>query len=509
MGQPIVTRSWWSRKPLRTKWLIVVLLPAIPTIVLWGLIGWAAVRQATSGPGAATRTREAQAVLMRARAQFAEERAAKLIGQVELTPDTDALRQLEALDPLVPDEEGRQLVEALRSAIREDRERVDTLSRLGSEATPDQRTEEMRGYVDIRDRFLALRDHRDRWLAGETLSQDISRAISLGFVALTIFGVAGGFWFAIKQAGSIARRVTRVAENADAVARGESVSIVDDSADEIGALARRLHGLQLKLRQREQQVARRAHELAALNQELEAFSYSVSHDLRAPLRAIAGFSQIIEEDHGDRLDDSGRDALRRIRGGADRMGVLIDQLLGLSRLSRAPLAPEPVDVSQMVEAVVADLREANPERVVTVEVEPRLVAFADPGLLRVVLDNLVGNAWKYTARTPDPRIAVTGERDGNETIIHIRDNGAGFDMAHARMLFGAFQRLHSVREFEGTGIGLATVKRIVNRHGGRVWAEGSVGAGATFSLALPHAHEPDDEDVESEDVNDHRADSAR
>jgi signal transduction histidine kinase len=446
---------------------------------------------------------------MRARAQFAEERAAKLIGQLELTQDTDALRQLDALERLVPDAVGRRMVEDLRAAISEDRARVDTLSRLGAGATADQRDAESRAYADIRDHFLALRDQRDRWLAEETLSQNISRAISLGFIGLTIFGVVGGFWFAIKQAGSIAKRVTRVAENADAVARGESVSIVDDSGDEIGALARRLHQLQLTLRQREQQAARRAHELAALNQELEAFSYSVSHDLRAPLRAIAGFSQIIEEDHGERLDDSGRDALRRIRGGADRMGVLIDQLLGLSRYSRAPLAPAQVDVSQMVEAVVADLRQADPARVVTVEVEPNLVAFADPGLLRVVLDNLVGNAWKYTARTADARISVSGERDSTDTVIHIRDNGAGFDMAHARMLFGAFQRLHAAREFEGTGIGLATVKRIVNRHGGRVWAEGAVAAGATFSLALPHVHDTNGRDGESEDVNDERANSAR
>ena len=237
-------------------------------------------------------------------------------------------------------------------------------------------------------------------------------------------------------------------------------------------------------RHAEAELRRYATQLEAANAELDAFAYSVSHDLRAPLRSIDGFSLALLEDSGERLDQGGRDHLKRVRAATQRMGVLIDDLLRLARVSRTELQRAPVDVSALARSVVAELARGAPERQVEVAIADGLVADADPRLLRVVFENLLGNAWKYTGKQPGGRIEVgTGQRDG-ERAFHVRDDGVGFDMAYAGKLFGAFQRLHSGAEFEGTGVGLATVQRIVHRHGGRVWAESAVGQGATFYFTL-------------------------
>jgi PAS domain S-box-containing protein len=231
-------------------------------------------------------------------------------------------------------------------------------------------------------------------------------------------------------------------------------------------------------------LERRVAELAAVNRELEAFSYSVSHDLRAPLRAIDGFSQAVLEEHGDRLDEEARDYLTRVRAAAQRMAELIDDLLALSRVTRREMKHQPVDLSAMARTVVLQLQRSDPQRAVEVAIAEGVVADGDGPLLRVVLENLLGNAWKFTGRTPKPRVefGVT-RRDGLSTYF-VADNGVGFDMAYADNLFGAFQRLHAMHEFPGTGIGLATVQRIVHRHGGRVWAEAHPGHGATFHFTL-------------------------
>jgi signal transduction histidine kinase len=234
----------------------------------------------------------------------------------------------------------------------------------------------------------------------------------------------------------------------------------------------------------EQRVAERTAELSATNQELEAFSYSVSHDLRAPLRSIDGFSRIVQEDYAAKLDDEGRDSLARIRAAAQRMAQLIDDLLKLSRISRIELLREPVDLSALANSVAADLRRQEPDRAVELVVAEGLTAQGDPRLLRVVLENLLGNAWKFTGKREHARIDFGAEPQNGRATWFVRDNGAGFDAAHAEKLFGAFQRLHSSEEFPGTGIGLATVQRVVRRHGGRVWAEGTVGHGATFWFNL-------------------------
>lgn len=233
----------------------------------------------------------------------------------------------------------------------------------------------------------------------------------------------------------------------------------------------------------ERRVGERTAQLAAANAELESFSYSVSHDLRSPLRAIDGFSRALEEDYGGALGEEGREFLRRIRAASQRMGLLIDDLLRLSRASRVEMHPEPVDLSAAAEAMMAELRQREPEREIEFVVEPGLSAVVDRALAGILLQNLIDNAWKYTRRVSPARIRLARAPQAPENdegpVFLVSDNGAGFDMRYVAKLFAPFQRLHAPKDFEGTGIGLATVRRIVGRHGGRVWIEGAVGQGAT------------------------------
>ena len=254
-------------------------------------------------------------------------------------------------------------------------------------------------------------------------------------------------------------------------------------------LARRT-ARQAELRERnvvlEERVRERTSELAAANKGLEAFSYSASHDLRGPLRAIDGFARVLEKDYAAHLDEKGRDTLRRVREAARKMGQLIDDLLQLSRVERSPAELEAVDLSVLARAIAERLNADEPGRRVTFEIPPRLEVRGDWRLLEVVLENLLGNAWKFTARHASARIELgVTEQDGKRAYF-VRDDGAGFDPAHAAQLFEPFQRLHAAREFPGNGIGLATVKRIVELHGGRIWAEAAVEKGATFYFTISH-----------------------
>jgi len=236
--------------------------------------------------------------------------------------------------------------------------------------------------------------------------------------------------------------------------------------------------VQLLNEELEERVQLRTAELAASNRELEAFSYSVSHDLRAPLRSIDGFSLALEEDFAHVMNAEGRDYIRRIRSGVQKMGQLIDALLQLSRITRSDLSREQVNISEIAADVARDLRAENPDRNLVFRIEPDLEANADPGLLRVALENLLGNAVKFSAHHPEAMIEFGRSPETGEFFV--RDNGAGFDMQYVDKLFHAFQRLHGERDFKGSGIGLATVSRVIQRHQGTIRAEGAVDQGATF-----------------------------
>jgi len=234
----------------------------------------------------------------------------------------------------------------------------------------------------------------------------------------------------------------------------------------------------------EQHVIERTAELAAANKELEAFSYSVSHDLRAPLRGIDGFSQALIEDYGDRLDPTGIDYLKRVRSATQHMSHLIDDLLNLSQLTRAEMRREKVDLSSLAQTIAEGLQKEDPARSVEFVIAHRLTVQGDTPLLRIVMVNLIGNAWKYSSAHAHSRIEFGTTQYQNRAAYFVRDDGAGFDPRYADRLFGAFQRLHATNEFPGTGIGLATVQRIILRHGGQVWAEGAIERGATFYFTL-------------------------
>jgi signal transduction histidine kinase len=350
------------------------------------------------------------------------------------------------------------------------RVQVAFLSDLSSATSPDRKR--------LADAFAAARaTHR------EVLIVDIVVAAAI----LVMMGLVS--WNSIRR---MVRSLQAVSDGVERLAGGDLATPIDvPPGDEIADLAREANRTAVRLREyREQaqsalvEARRQAQATEVANRELEAFSYSVSHDLRGPLRAIDGFSQALIED--EQLSPGGVSNLGRVRAAAQRMSELIDDLLRLSRVSRGALTKNPVDLSAIVEGVLADLRKASPERDVTASIQPGVTAIADARLIRITFENLLGNAWKFTAKTPGARIEFGTREDPERGAVYfVRDNGAGFDMAYADRLFGAFQRLHTDKEFPGTGIGLATVQRIVRRHGGDIWAESAVGEGATFQFTLP------------------------
>lgn len=234
----------------------------------------------------------------------------------------------------------------------------------------------------------------------------------------------------------------------------------------------------------EQRVKERTAQLEAANRELEAFSYSASHDLRGPLRSIDGYSSILLNEYGMNLDSIAQQYLRQVRTGAQQMGRLIDDMLKLSRITRSEFKMGEVDLSCLAQGIFNDLHEAQPDREIDFVCPPNIIVRADPDMLRIVLMNLLSNSWKFTRNSPKPRIEVGSCEQDGQKVFFIKDNGVGFEMAYANKLFGAFQRLHSDEEFEGSGIGLAIVQRIIQRHNGRIWARGAVGQGATFYFTL-------------------------
>jgi len=297
---------------------------------------------------------------------------------------------------------------------------------------------------------------------------------------------------------AISRPIVELAQIAQVVSRDKNYSVRAApirNRDELAVLIETFNGMLSQIQERdtalrqahdqlEGRVMERTRELAATNKELEAFAYSVSHDLRAPLRAIDGFSLALIEDYSDRLDATGRGHLDRVRRAAQRMSGLIDDMLNLSRVTRSPLHREPLNLSGMARSVVDELRQAEPARQVEIVIEEGLTATGDSPLLRAALENLLRNSWKYTSGHDSARIEFGRIQQNGKSPFFVRDDGAGFNPRYADRLFGAFQRLHTEAEFPGTGVGLATVQRIIHRHGGEIWAEGAVEKGATFYFTL-------------------------
>jgi signal transduction histidine kinase len=251
------------------------------------------------------------------------------------------------------------------------------------------------------------------------------------------------------------------------------------------ALSERENDIRRMNAELERRVVQRTEQLEATNRELESFAYAVSHDLRAPLRSMSGFSQLLQEAPSSQLDDKSRHYLQRIHEASRRMSALIEDLLSLSRISRSELAPRLLDLSQLIADSSATIRERYPDRAVELHIEPNMSVHGDARLLRIAIDNLLDNAWKYTAHTPAARVEVGSQLDAAGTrTFFVRDNGIGFDMAYSSKLFGPFQRLHSESQFPGTGIGLVTVQRILARHGGRIWVDAELNRGATFHFTI-------------------------
>lgn len=322
-----------------------------------------------------------------------------------------------------------------------------------------------------------------------TVTAGVQTIIVLGIFSLLIVSISVALIKGMITSLSKLRRGTEI------IGTGILSHRIDLKAkDEFGRLAssfdRMAEALQRSNAELEQRVKERTAQLASANKELEAFSYSVSHNLRAPLRSIDGFSQMLFEDYLDKLDEQGKDYLQRVRVGSQRMAQLIDDVLSLLRITRSEIHRERVDLSILAKKVASELQKTRPERQVEFVIQEGLVADGDAQLLREALEKLLGNAWKFTRNQPSAIIGFgTTQHDGRSAYF-VRDNGVGFDMAYADKLFGAFQRLHTRTEFEGTGIGLATVQRIIHRHGGRVWAESSVGQGATFYFTLAVSPQP-------------------
>jgi signal transduction histidine kinase len=281
----------------------------------------------------------------------------------------------------------------------------------------------------------------------------------------------------------------RVSESADS---SELSTLIDSFNEMLKEIQQRDSELQKAQNELEQRVSERTRELESTNQELEAFSYSVSHDLRGPLDALNGFSYMLLKNYSDKLDATGKESLQSIRAAAMRMSELIDDLLNLSRITSSAIHREKIDLSEFAHTIMAELRRAKPDRDVEFVAAPSAEAFADARLLRIVMDNLLRNAWKYTSRHATARIEFGRQDKNGRSVYFIKDDGSGFDPNSADRLFQPFHRLHSAADFPGNGIGLATVRRIIQRHGGNVWAEGTVEEGATFYFTLGSRRTGDD-----------------
>ena len=513
-GEPVrrrnVIESWWLNLPLRDKGLLVVVMLPLTTLVAAVLMRIPYSQQQEQTAALTNRVTEMRDVSHELQIGLLDLesgiRGYALTGDESFLSRVTTARQsvpvhMDRLKSLRFRDEDRAVLDEISQLIDRELSIADRLTGRGRDQLPRREDVALRrdlaseqGFLDAaRTALLTLRRDHDLLVAESESELELRRQRLRPIILVTLFGglaaaLAAGWLFATGIAG----RINALERNAERLASGERLHYEPSRGlDEIGSLDLTLRRASLRLRTRERELrdlnARlesTLHEQRLLNRELEAFSYSVSHDLRAPLRSIDGFAQALREDWGDRLDEVAQDYLSRVRNAAQRMGQLIDDLLKLSKLTRSQIQRSDVDLSGLARQVSADLTERNPARHVSWVITDGLHSWCDAALARILLENLLGNAWKFTAKTAEPRIEFDVMPDTTPQVFVIRDNGAGFDMRYVDKLFAPFQRLHGEREFPGTGIGLATVQRIVHKHGGQVRTKSEVGAGTTFYFTL-------------------------
>jgi signal transduction histidine kinase len=512
MSKPRLLARWWFNQPLRNKGLLVLSLPLI-ALVLAITIRVPFARQqdeTTALLEHAAQSRDATQQLLIAVLDL----DAGLRGYA-LSRDRGDLAPFEAARTAVPQHmqqltgmlttaEEQRLHAQLAVVVQEKLEGAGRVVALldGGAAAADAALKdgleasrrETAGIRKVLDRIC--RDQDALVTASERRLDEMQRLLRPLVITTILGGLIGALIAGWLFGTGVARRIRGLERNAERLARGERLRrTASRGEDEIGSLDTALRRASLLLRTRERELRgvnlelqRTVHEQALLNRELEAFSYSVSHDLRAPLRSIDGFAQALREDWGDRMDAASQDNLARVRNAAQRMGRLIDDLLKLSTVTRSLVQRSDVDISQLAREVIGDLTTRNPTRPIEWVIADDMHAWCDPSLARIILENLLGNAFKFTSKTPDARIEFTADTSVEPTVYMIRDNGAGFDMKYVKKLFAPFQRLHGDREFPGSGIGLATVQRIVHKHGGEVRTDAQVNQGATFLFTLQPAN---------------------
>jgi signal transduction histidine kinase len=498
-----VLRRWWGDLPLRRKGAAVVAIPIVALLVTVLLLLISARRSRVD--------REWVNHTLRVKEQLARvltilidaetgARGYVLVGSRDwLKPTDDASaalpQEIDRLAGMVADspEQRARAGELRRTADL----RLASLQRLVTDFDGNggalSSASQIRGGKALMDQFRAVVETMVQQ-ENRNLAERIPRArqsqVRLFLVLLlgAIVGIGGALIAAYLFTNSIAKRIRLVADNAVRVAHGEQVTIAPEGGDEVGQLARAVGDASELLAAQRRELEVRLAEVAAVNGELEAFSYSVSHDLRAPVRHISGFVSMLEQSMNGSMTETTRRHLTTIATAAQRMGRLIVDLLAFSRAGRATMAPSLVNLNALVRDVRDELAPDSAGREIEWVTPPLPAVAADPAMLRLVMANLLANAVKYTRTRGRARIEVSGTEQNGEVVVTVRDNGVGFDMQYAHKLFGVFQRLHRVDEFEGTGIGLANVRRIVARHGGRTWAEGQVDGGATFAFSLPASH---------------------
>lgn len=498
-------RRWWWDLPLRRKGAAVVAIPVV-ALLLTVLLLLGSARRSRIDRDWVNHTLEVEQQLTGIRTLLIE--AETGVRGYVLVGDRSWLAPQERAASRVP-----AAIDALADMVRDNPVQLGRLDRLRTQANT--RLESLQAMIDdvafhdgrltakepvqrgkaLMDELLATLDgmlrHEDARLAERTARARQSQVRLFEILLLgALLGVGGALLTSYLFTNGVTSRIAMIAENARRIATGDEPRYPTiGGGDEVGQLARAVTEAGGLLEGRQRELTARLGQLAAVNEELEAFSYSVSHDLRAPLRHVSGFVSMLEQSANGTLDETSRRHLSRIGAAAQRMGSLIDDLLAFSRAGRATMAPSRVDLSAVVREAREELDPESAGRAIEWITPPLPTVAADPAMLRLVIVNLLSNAVKYTRPRDRARIEVTAAAREGETVVSVRDNGVGFDMQYAHKLFGVFQRLHRQEDFEGTGIGLANVRRIIARHGGRTWAEGWIDGGAVFSFSLPDCRE--------------------